>query len=115
MNGNENLSPPVSAGSPTPNLKTIFSSGIVDRSMNFNFDLGNNKYFYVNDIFGKNANWSIIGSGKVTNKKIDNYEHSCRMVRVLSGSLQIDVKEFRPLNNIEFGIICENYYNRMRA
>lgn len=79
-------------------------------NLTVNFDLGNNKYFYVNDIFGKNANWSIIGSGKVTNKKIDNYEHSCRMVRVLSGSLQIDVKEFRPLNNIEFGIICENSF-----
>jgi len=75
-----------------------------------NFDLGHNKYFYVNDIFGKDANWSIIGSGKVTKNKFDNNEDSCRMVRVISGRLQIDVKEFRPLKNIEFGIICENSF-----
>lgn len=80
------------------------------KNLTVNFDLGQNKYFYVNDIFGKNANWSIIGSGKVTNKKFDNDEDSCRMVRVLSGSLQIDVNDFRPLKNIEFGIICENSF-----
>ena len=80
------------------------------KSLTVNFDLGQNKYFYVNDIFGKNANWSIIGSGKVTNKKFDYDEDSCRMVRVLSGCLQIDVKEFRPLKNIAFGIICENSF-----
>ncbi len=80
------------------------------KNLTVNFDFGHNKYFYVNDIFGKNANWSIIGSGKVTNKKFDNDEDSSRMVRVISGSLQIDVKEFRPLKNIEFGIICESSF-----
>lgn len=74
-------------------------------------DIGINKYFYVNDIFGQKANWSIIGSGKVTNKKfgyIDN--DSCRMVRVLSGKLQINIKDFKPTKNIEFGIIDENSF-----
>lgn len=80
------------------------------KNLTINFDLGSNTYFYVNDIFGKNANWSIIGSGIVTNKKFGNGEDTCRMVRVISGSLQIDVKEFRPLKNIEFGIICENSF-----
>lgn len=80
------------------------------KNLTVNFDLGQNKYFYVNDIFGKTANWSIIGSGIVTNKKFDNGIDSSRMVRVLSGSLQIDVKDFKPLKNIEFGIICENSF-----
>lgn len=80
------------------------------KNLTVNFDLGQNKYFYVNDIFGKTANWSIIGSGIVTNKKFDNNTDSSRMVRVLSGSLQINVKDFKPLKNIEFGIICENSF-----
>lgn len=86
-----------------------WAGGII-KNLTVNFDLGHNKYFYVNDIFGKNSNWSIIGSGRVTNKKFDNGADSNRMVRVLSGSLQIDVKDFRPLKNIEFGIICENSF-----
>lgn len=80
------------------------------KSLSLNFNLGNNKYFYVNDIFGPDANWSIIGSGKVTNKTFRHTEDSSRMVRVISGSLQVDVKNFRPLKNIEFGIICEDSY-----
>jgi hypothetical protein len=75
------------------------------------FDLGPNKYFYVEDIFGKNANWSIIGSGKVTHKKFDyNYDDSCRLVRVLSGKLQIETKDFKPTKNIEFGIISSTSF-----
>jgi len=86
-----------------------WADGII-KNLTVNFNLGRNKYFYVNDVFGTNANWSIVGSGKVTSKKIDNDIDSRRMVRVLSGSLQIDVNEFRPLKNIEFGIICENSF-----
>ena len=79
------------------------------KNLTVQFDLGQNKYFYVEDIFGKTANWSIIGSGKVTDKQIYNYDDSlCRMVRILSGKLQIDVKDFKPTKNIDFGIISEN-------
>lgn len=80
------------------------------KNLTMNFDLGDNKYFYVNDIFSNNANWSILGVGKVTSKKFLNYEDSSRMVRIISGSLQIDVSNFRPQRNIEFGIICENSF-----
>ncbi|GGD36366.1 hypothetical protein GCM10011343_27790 [Flavobacterium orientale] len=80
------------------------------KNLTINFDLGSNKYFYVNDIFGENANWSIIGSGKVTGKKFDNNEDNGRMVRILSGRLQIEVSNFKPEKNIEFGIICENSF-----
>jgi hypothetical protein len=81
------------------------------KDLTLHIDIGTNKYFYVNDIFGQKANWLIIGSGKVTNKKFDYIEKdSCRMVRVLSGKLQINVKDFKPTKNIEFGIINENSF-----
>ncbi len=78
------------------------------KNLTVQFDLGENKYFYVNDIWGKNANWSIIGSGKVANKTVNYYGDSYRMARILSGKLQIDVKDFNPTENIQFGLICED-------
>ena len=76
------------------------------KNLTVQFDLGRNKYFYVDDIFGKNAVWSIIGSGKVTNNTFKCSENDfARMVRVFSGKLQIDVKNFQPKRNIKFGII----------
>lgn len=80
------------------------------KNLTVNFDLGNNKYFYVNDIFGRDSNWSIVGSGKVTSKNFTNDEDTSRMVRIISGRLQIEVANFKPLRNIEFGIICENSF-----
>ena len=80
------------------------------KNLTVQFDLGRNKYFYVNDIFGKTANWSVIGSGKVTNSTfydIRDDDITTRMVRVFSGKLQIEVKDFQSKNNIEFGIINE--------
>lgn len=85
-------------------------SGGTIKNLTVNIDLGYNKYFYVNDIFSNNANWSIVGSGKVTNKRFFNDEDSSRMVRIISGRLQIDVTNFKPARNIQFGIICENSF-----
>lgn len=82
------------------------------KKLTLNIDLGQNKYFYVNDIFGKTANWSIIGSGKLTNEKFHNYENdTAKMVRIISGRLQIEVSSFQPKRNIEFGIINDNYFS----
>lgn len=83
---------------------------IKDLTVNFNF--GQNKYFYVKDIFGKKATWSVIGSGKVTNEQFINHENdTIKMVRILSGSLQIEVKDLQPQKNIEFGIINDNSFS----
>ncbi len=73
-------------------------------------DMGANKYFYVSDIFGQKADWSIIGSGKVTGKRFDYGEDTGRMVRIISGKLQIGIKDFNPAHNIEFGIINEDSF-----
>ena len=71
-----------------------------------NIDMGQNKYFYVNDIFGQTANWSIIGTGKATNDKFNYIDNdTCRFVRILNGKLQIEVSDFQPTKNIEFGIV----------
>lgn len=81
------------------------------KDLTIEIDIGINKYFYVKDIFQDKANWTIIGTGKVTNKKFDYYDKdSCRMIRLLSGKLQIAVKEFKPINNIEFGIIDDHSF-----
>lgn len=80
------------------------------KDLTVQMDLGSNAYFYVNDIFGKTANWSVVGSGKVTRKSIENDEESARMIRVISGKLQIEVKAFKPEKNIEFGIICNHSF-----
>ena len=65
--------------------------------LTIHLDMGINKYFFVDDIFEQKANWSIIGSGKVTHKKFDHFDtDSCTMVRMLSGKLQIDIKNFKP-------------------
>lgn len=85
------------------------------KNLTVSFDLGYNKYFYIHDIFGKNANWSIIGSGKVTNEKFDNYDNdTAKMVRIISGRLQIEVADFQPKKNIEFGIINVNSFSIAR-
>jgi hypothetical protein len=76
------------------------------KDLTMNIDMGRNQYFYVNDIFGQTANWSIIGTGKVTDEKFDYIDNdSCRMVRTLEGQLQINVAYFKPTKNIEFGVV----------
>jgi len=76
------------------------------RDLTIQIDMGDNKFFYVKDIFGQKADWSIIGCGKVVNKKIALYDKdSCRMVRVLTGKLQVNIKDFKPTKNIEFGVL----------
>jgi hypothetical protein len=76
------------------------------KDLTVNIDMGQNQYFYVKDIFGQTANWSIIGTGKVTDKKFDYIDNdSCGMVRTLCGHLQIKVTDFQPTKNIEFGVV----------
>jgi hypothetical protein len=81
------------------------------KDLTIQMDMGPNQYFFVHDIFGPKANWSVIGTGKVTNKKFYHFDtDSCTMVRVLSGKLQIDIKEFQPRKNIEFGTINDHSF-----
>jgi YARHG domain-containing protein len=76
------------------------------KNLTVNIDMGKNQYFYIKDIFGQTADWTIIGTGKLTDEKfgyIDN--DSCRMVRTISGQLQIKAADFKPTKNIEFGVV----------
>ncbi|MEM7163678.1 MAG: YARHG domain-containing protein [Bacteroidota bacterium] len=76
------------------------------KDLTINIDMGKNSFFFVHDIFGQGAKWSHIGAGKVTDKRFDYYDSdSCRMVRTLNGYLQIQVADYQPTKNIEFGIV----------
>lgn len=68
-------------------------------------DMGQNSYFYVNDIFPKLADWTIVGTGKVTDLFFNAYNYQNRMIRILSGKLEIYCKDFRPTENLDFGVI----------
>jgi len=81
-----------------------WANGII-KDLTVQIDMGTNKYFYLTDIFGKNADWSIIGTGK-----FDYYDDTCRMVRILSGKLQIKTTDFKPEHDIEFGIFNNNVF-----
>ena len=92
-----------------------WSGGII-KNLTVQIDLGQNAYFYVNDVFGKKAKWSIIGTGKVFNTNFITYnEDTRRMARTLSGKLQIDVKNFKPTKNIGFGTSSENSFIDFRS
>ena len=67
-------------------------------------DMGKNQYFYVTDVFGKNADWSIIGTGLVTDHVFDYIDGNCRMIRTISGKLRVHVTNLSPQYNIEFGV-----------
>ncbi len=81
------------------------------KDLTVNIDMGLNKYFYVKDVFGETANWSIIGSGKVTDKHFNHLDDkNTLMIRVLSGKLQINVSDFKPEDNVEFGVISNTSF-----
>lgn len=79
-------------------------------------DMGRNQYFYVADVFGKDADWSIAGTGNVADQGFDcNVDSTVcrRMVRTASGRLIIHARELVPKNNIEFGLCSANSFFRV--
>ncbi len=86
------------------------------KDLTVNIDMGQNQFFFVNDVFGKAANWSIIGTGNVTDASF-NYieENPYRMIRILSGQLQIKVSDFEPTHNIEFGTVRRYFFTYLSS
>ncbi len=88
------------------------------KDLTVQIDLGKNSYFFVSDVFGNSAEWSIIGTGKVTDKSFRIGVDTNRMVRILSGNLTINVKNFKPrletwqygTQAFQFGIINDNSF-----
>jgi hypothetical protein len=79
------------------------------KDLTVEINIGVNKFFYVTDIFKNNATWSIIGTGKVTDKILEwSKEFDCKMIRILSGKLKVEVKDFNPEYDLEFGVLGEN-------
>lgn len=74
-------------------------------SLTVEFDLGENQYFYVDDAFGAEAEWKIVGSGNISQPQSSDYFYrDAKMIRILSGHLQVSVSNHSPTENINFGI-----------
>lgn len=82
------------------------------KDLTVNIDLGNDTYFYVSDIFGEKSSWSVNGIGKITSNTYawDYDETSHKMIRILSGNLQIRCLDWNPQQNLVFGIINEHCF-----
>ncbi|MFA0960471.1 YARHG domain-containing protein [Roseivirga sp. BDSF3-8] len=67
-------------------------------------DMGPDTYFYVGDNFGKGALWSVVGTGRLTDsERIFMGLSSSKVAKIRSGSVLIEVKNFKPQHNIHFG------------
>jgi hypothetical protein len=67
-------------------------------------DMGKNLYFYVKDVFPTTAEWTVVGTGKVSNNYSLTNNWSIKMVRVLSGKLEVSQKNFKPTEDLDFGV-----------
>lgn len=78
------------------------------KDLTVNIDMGPNQYFFVNDAFGETAEWSIIGTGKVTDESPSFEEEiPSKFVRILSGQLQIKATNLLPERGLDFGTFSE--------
>lgn len=81
------------------------------KQLTIQMDLGDNAYFYVDDVFTNSAQWKIIGTGHVTDTYFNNYNDiRSRMIRIISGHLEISIDNFTPLSEIAFGVINANSF-----
>lgn len=82
------------------------------RDFTLQVDMGANSYFFIKDLFPDHSSWKIVGAGKVTEKynKMGSDKNTNRMVRISSGKLEINVKDFKPSENIFFGIFSKNSF-----
>ncbi len=76
-------------------------------------DMGENSYFYVSDIFGESAKWSVVGTGKVTDLRVIEFgdSNNRRMVRTVNGHLRIEAQAFNPKSNLEFGVLSRSSFS----
>lgn len=72
--------------------------------------LGENINCFVQNSFGNNAVWNIIGTGKILNKQIFEDTISYKLVRIVSGKLEITVKNLEPKQNIRFGMLNHSVF-----
>jgi len=77
------------------------------KDLTLEIDMGDNQYFFVRDIFGSEAEWSIVGVGKMKNNNVNDF---FKMIRILSGKLNIKVKNLSPTENIHFGIVSNKSF-----
>jgi len=77
-------------------------------------DMGPNRHFYVCDVFGKEAAWSILGTGKLSAEVFAHFRPDSapyKMVRTLSGRLLVTARDLKPDSDIEFGAFSQRLFN----
>lgn len=80
-----------------------WAGGLIEE-FNVQINMGSNKHFYINDVFGDSAIWNIVGIGRLSAEKYEYGDFYLKMVRIISGYLQIEVKNFQPTQNLQFGV-----------
>lgn len=65
-------------------------------------DFGGSERFFVRDVFGDSAEWSIVGIGRIGGKRSGRYDEGVREVRLVSGKLRVTVANIVPAENVEF-------------
>lgn len=79
------------------------------KDLTVEIEMEGDNYFFVNDMFGSESEWMVVGSGKVSDKYI-TLEDKARMVRMISGKLVIHVTDFEPKTDFFFGLFREESY-----
>lgn len=74
-------------------------------------DRGPNQYFFVQHLFEKTADWSIIGTGKVSEAVVEYFgEEPTKFIRTLSGKVQIKATNFQSSELFHFGKIHSYFF-----
>ena len=81
------------------------------KDLTVNIDMGPNEYFFVNNSFEEAADWSIIGTGKISEAVVDYFgESPIKFIRTLSGKVQIKTSNFQSTDNLYFGKIQRVFF-----
>lgn len=84
-------------------------AGNTIQDFSLEIDFPPNAYLYLTDIFPKTAQWTISGTGKITDESLKNYAPvNYRLVRLIEGRLHIHVTDFKPKGELEFGSISSH-------
>lgn len=65
-------------------------------------DFGSNERFFMRDMFGAQAVWSVVGVGRIGPRRTGFHDEGERAVRVVSGKLRVEVNGLLPEANIDF-------------
>lgn len=67
-------------------------------------DMGPNEYFFLENIFEKSTDFSVIGTGKISEKEIEYFGgNPVKFIRTLSGKIHVKTTNFQSTDRLHFG------------